>query len=134
MDSIYGFRKIIAALVVVGVGAALVYLHGDVPPGMQEVLQWVFAAFVVGNGVEHITDAVASKQASPQAAAPEAPNQPDSLMVSALEKLDTLALDLNQVKVTDNDAKQSLSLISDTLAMIIRKTGLDKAPDTANRA
>lgn len=127
MDSLYGFRKIAAAIVIVGVASALVYFHGDVPPGMQEVLQWVFAAFVLGNSVEHVTDAVSSVNASPSVA--QAAVAPPADLSALRVMVSSLASDIAEVKMTDAESKQSLSLIVDTLGTIIRRTGIDKMPE-----
>jgi hypothetical protein len=53
-----GGRKVVALVIVMLLAVGAVFLKGDVPPNFLQVLQWVFAAFVVGNGVEHLSGAI----------------------------------------------------------------------------
>lgn len=76
LDKIVGLRKLIVSVIILGVACAAVYFKGDVPTGLVSVLGFIFAGFVVGNAVEHITDGSVEKAniaaAQPDPAAPQA--------------------------------------------------------------
>jgi hypothetical protein len=63
IDSIGG-RKVLAAAIVMALAVGAVLLKGDVPPNFLQLLQVVFGAFVLGNGIEHVAGAVGSKAAT----------------------------------------------------------------------
>lgn len=81
IDSIGG-RKVVMALVVATIGVAVVFFKGDIPANLLALLQVVFGAFVVGNGVEHYTSARASAAASE--GEPDPINAPDYVDVGHL--------------------------------------------------
>ena len=60
IDNIGG-RKILAAIVVMALAVGAVLLKGDVPPNFLQLLQVVFGAFVLGNGIEHVAGAVGAR-------------------------------------------------------------------------
>lgn len=70
-----GYRKLAAFVVVVSAGLVLkaADLFDDTIAGY---LQWVFAAYVGGNSIEHFSSSLAKKSA--QAPAPSAPAEPDA--------------------------------------------------------
>ena len=60
IDSIGG-RKVLAATIVMALAVGAVLLKGDVPPNFLQLLQVVFGAFVLGNGIEHVAGAVGAR-------------------------------------------------------------------------
>lgn len=52
-----GGRKMVAGLVVVLVGVVVTVAKGDVPEGLQQMLEMVFGALVLGNVGEHAAKA-----------------------------------------------------------------------------
>lgn len=59
--SVFSGRKIIAAAITLIVGIGATYFKGDVPPGLLTLLQTLFGAFVLGNSVEHVSNAVLNR-------------------------------------------------------------------------
>jgi hypothetical protein len=72
IDSIGG-RKVLVAASVTLLGVGAVFVKGDVPPGFLTLLQTIFAAFVVGNGIEHASSAYVEAKTGTPSVAPEAP-------------------------------------------------------------
>lgn len=64
MPNLRGSRKLITGLVLLLVGLGITLARGDIPPGLLSLLQALYASFVVGNGVEHIGNIVATKKAT----------------------------------------------------------------------
>ena len=54
-------RKIISGLVLLVTGLAVTYFKGDIPPNLMSLMQVLYSAFVIGNGVEHFTNMKAAK-------------------------------------------------------------------------
>lgn len=52
----YTTRKIVSGLVLLVVGLVVTYWKGDVPVNLMSLMQWLYAAFVVGNAAEHYTN------------------------------------------------------------------------------
>lgn len=129
MIDVQGSRKLIAAGVVVALASAAVIIKGDVPNGFVTILEYVFAAFVAGNSIEHITSAV---KARAEANASDAPDDEASATGATAEsidqKIDSVAAQVAQVAQSDAEAKQSLGLILNTLSTIIRKLKIDQIP------
>lgn len=57
-------RKIIAGLVLLVVGLIVVYIKGDVPPNLLSLMSWLYASFVTGNAIQHVSDAVIASKAN----------------------------------------------------------------------
>jgi hypothetical protein len=63
IDSIGG-RKVLAVIIMLVLGVGAVLLKDDVPPNFLNLLQFLFGAFVVGNAVEHASNASIEKAAA----------------------------------------------------------------------
>jgi hypothetical protein len=48
-----GLRKVISGSVILLIAVGITYLKGDVPKGLGDVLIYMFGFFVVGNALEH---------------------------------------------------------------------------------
>lgn len=84
IDTVGGRKVAVAAVaLVVGIGATL--LRGDIPPNLLELIQVLFGAFIVGNGVEHVAGAIAEGKANAQPA--EAPQVDLTPVQTALTEL-----------------------------------------------
>lgn len=59
--SVTSTRKIISGLVLLVVGIVITVVKGDVPDNMLSLMQALYTAFVVGNGLEHISNMVVNK-------------------------------------------------------------------------
>lgn len=106
-----GGRKVVAAIVTIGVGLTVVLMRGDLPANLLTLLQTVFGAFVVGNGIEHVTDAVQAK-ADTAAAQPSVVAAPDTSDLEA--KLEDLH--------TQNAALQgAVAKVQETLVAIVQR-------------
>lgn len=54
-----GYRKLIAGGIVLGLGVGAALKWGDIPANLNQLLEFLFGSFVVGNGFEHASDAYA---------------------------------------------------------------------------
>lgn len=111
-------RKLIVSGVVLVVGVVVALLKGDIPSNLLQLLEVVFGGFIVGNVAGHAlgvsADTAALKYGTPsEQATPVAAPQPASVDTSAIE-----AALLQQT--------EQISIIQQTLLMIIKKAGLDK--------
>lgn len=110
---INGYRKLAAFAALLVVGLALVHFYGDVPEHFLSLLQLGFGTFVAGNALEHVTAAYTNVNTSSSAPAP------DSIAVEAK---------LQALEEHDKVTHEAVATVQNTLAFIITKTGLDKAP------
>lgn len=53
-----GGRKLVATATVLAIAVGITLYRGDVPSNLLTLLMAVFGAFVVGNGIEHVADAM----------------------------------------------------------------------------
>jgi hypothetical protein len=102
-----GGRKMVAVLVCVVIGVAAVFIKGDVPANFLSLVEFLFGAFVVGNGVEHAAGAYS-------AANSDGP-MPDNSDVLAR---------LNGLEEHLGATQQGVATVQQTLSFIIQKTGL----------
>jgi hypothetical protein len=59
------YRKVISGLVLLIVGVVITLIKGDIPNNLNQLMGWLYTAFVAGNGVEHISNAfIATKQSN----------------------------------------------------------------------
>lgn len=117
IDAIGG-RKIVAALVILAVGVAVVIMKGDIPANLLSLLQVVFGAFVIGNGVEHVANAVTARaeaaQVAPQEAAPVVDHTPF---------LDAVTSRLDALEAATAQSNQGIGLANQALEFIINRAG-----------
>lgn len=107
-----GNRKLVITLVLMITGVVVAIVKGDIPEHLQLFLEVLFGGFVVGNGIEHITNTQKVKYSSSSSSTP----------VSA-PTVDTSNLEAQNAKLAEG-----VSLIQELLKFIITKTGLDKVP------
>lgn len=76
-----GGRKVVATLLVLGIGTAIALYRGDVPGNLMQLLEVVFGAFVAGNGIEHMArahrDVGCSRTTAPDSETPESSQSVD---------------------------------------------------------
>lgn len=113
-----GLRKIVSALILVVVAVVTTLLKGDIPPHLATFLEFTFGALVVGNGVEHVTGMLKSKQGTEYSLEPVKEQAADGNLQMNQKLVD---LDQKMVQLATNTG-----LIQETLIAIIKKTGLDK--------
>lgn len=58
-------RKVLASLVLTIIAVGVTLLKGDVPSNLSSFLQFLFGALVLGNGIEHVTDAYVDGKSIP---------------------------------------------------------------------
>lgn len=109
-----GGRKLVFGLITLGVGLVIGHIKGDIPPNVLSLLEMLFGSFVAGNSVGTIVGAVVSGKA-----VPESTDVVDSDLVSHIE----------EVKAANSTLAQSVSIIQQSLSLIIRRTGIDRMPD-----
>jgi hypothetical protein len=51
-----GKRKIITGAILLITGVVITLIKGDIPPNLNNLLEWLYFAFVLGNGFEHFTN------------------------------------------------------------------------------
>ncbi len=54
----FGGRKTTMGLLFLILSTGMAYLLGDLPPHLQDMLKYLWVAFVAGNGVEHVAGAM----------------------------------------------------------------------------
>jgi hypothetical protein len=101
-----GGRKAAAAITVLVIGIVSVALKGDIPPGLLQLLEVVFGAFVVGNVGAKV---IGVSRAKVEAKAIETV-EPDNS-----EELRNIA--------------SGLITVQQLLQLMIRRTGIDKLPE-----
>lgn len=118
MGRIVGLRKVLAALVLLAVGVVVTYFKGDVPAGLGSLLQNLFIAFVLGNGVEHAAtvakDYVSTKTPSEAGAVDLEP------VLASLEEIKNAkgGQDLGELKVALNGIVNQNAVIADHLGKV----------------
>jgi hypothetical protein len=110
MIDMIGGRKVLAALVVLIVGIGVVLMKGDIPPNLLSLMQVVFAAFVAGNGVEHVAGAYAETKAPMVETAATPPID-----------LGHIEASLNEVKEEAAQAKEAATLGNQGIQYIIQR-------------
>lgn len=103
-----GGRKAIAAITVLVLGMVAVFVKGDIPPGLLQLLEVVFSAFVAGN--------LGSKIVAVSRLKAEAPSAPVSEPVST-----------NEVEL--QNITSGIINVQQLLQLIIKRAGIDKMPD-----
>lgn len=110
-------RKLIVSGVVLVVGVVVALVKGDIPEHLLQLLEVVFGGFIIGNVAGHAlgvsADTAALKYGTPDTnvtvTAASQPSVDTSAIATALEQ-----------------QTQQISIIQQTLLMIIKKAGLDK--------
>jgi hypothetical protein len=104
-----GGRKLIGGLVVTAVGVIVTFLKGDVPANLQQLLEVVFGAFVLGNAAEH-----------------------GAMVMKGKAELSLAQLQQPVVAPPQQDLthiENGISLVQQLLELIIKRTGIDKMPE-----
>lgn len=105
-----GGRKLVGGLVVTAVAVIVTLLKGDVPANLQQLLEVVFGAFVLGNAAEHGAMVMKGKA---------------ELSIAQLQSQQPAAAPPQDLTHIEN----GLSLVQQLLELIIKRTGIDKMPD-----
>jgi len=121
-----GGRKFLAALVMLMVAGGLVALKGDIPPNAMTFLEFVFGALITGNVATKISNAVAASRSAP-ASSDVVESTP--LPVDNSAEFKALADALGALGQNDAVLAENVSIIQQTLSLIIRKLQIDKMPD-----
>jgi hypothetical protein len=61
MSVIKGSRKVYVGFIFLSVGILITALRGDVPNNLLSLMEALYASFVVGNGAEYVSQAIANK-------------------------------------------------------------------------
>ncbi len=112
IDSIGG-RKVFAALLVIAIGVATVFLRGDLPPGLLSLLQVVFGALVAGNAMEHVAGAMGKRPSFEETVSQV---NDDTLAVST-----QVADILNETNERYQRLETGVATVQETLSAIIKK-------------
>jgi hypothetical protein len=112
-------RKFLVALFVVAIGVGCVYFKGDIPQGLLNLLQLVFGAFVVGNGVEHVASAIVDKAAITSASSASA--EPPSAPAPTQEDLGVVYQNLAHIQQQNAESQQAIANVQTTLMEIIKR-------------
>lgn len=121
-----GGRKFVGALVMLILGGLLVWFKGDIPPNAMSFLEFIFGALVTGNSVSKITNLVAAKSAP----IVESDSEPSSVDLTPLtQKIDELNSSVTALSANDGHLAENISIVQQTLSLIIKKVGIDKMPD-----
>lgn len=119
-QALVGNRKLIAVVVLLVLGVGAVFLRGDVPPNFLSLAQFLFGAFVVGNGVEHLagaaTDIVSARVPSndDSAAAAPAPLAPPV-------DLSPVHSALADVQAQNAATQQGVAIVQQTLTHVVQR-------------
>lgn len=108
--NIVGNRKLVVALAVLLLAVGAVLVKGDVPPGLVNIIEFLFPAFVAGNAIEHITNAVA---ASPAPSIEDAGSQ--TVHTAKLEG------DIETLQSTSADIQQGVTTMNQAMALLIQR-------------
>lgn len=55
-------RKLISGLVLLITGIVIAWYKGDIPTNLNNLMQMLYGAFVMGNAVEHFTNMKSNKE------------------------------------------------------------------------
>lgn len=113
-----GGRKLSFGLFILAIGLGIGLTKGDIPPNILTLLEFIFGAFVTGNSIGTIAGVVAETRGPGEE-------------VSSTETVDLTPIlqSVEELKQTDIAMAQSISLVQQSLTMIIRKYGIDRLPD-----
>lgn len=100
-----GGRKMAVGFLVLGVGVAFTAAQGDVMPGLLQLLQVIFGAYVIGNGLEHVA----------KSRRPSAPPAQATVDLSGLEA------QIAEVRALAEQAAAGSSASAQALSLIIEK-------------
>lgn len=107
-----GGRKLVAAAVVLVVGAGAVILKGDIPPNMLQLLQTLFGALVLGNVAEHAGRAyVQAKEAQAGGSEEDVVDTIEELNASLSARMDALEAKANTTLETTAVVQQGVQAI-----------------------
>jgi hypothetical protein len=120
-----GGRKMIAAVMILVLTAVIVIIKGDITPNIVSMLEFLFGALVAGNAVEHVSGAVSARAASKSEVKAPEPEAPTDYTADFQQ----LSAQLSGLESNDHALAQNISLIQQTLSVIITRTGIDKMPD-----
>ena len=112
-----GGRKVLVTLIMAGVGLALTFYKGDIPPGLLGLMQTIFGAFVVGNVFEHIADASVKRKQATQVQAETKDYQQDFVYLSS--KLEAL-------EASSAQNSSALASLQKAVTVIIDKAGFNR--------
>lgn len=110
-------RKAIAGALILVVGLAVVALKGDIPENLLALLQVLFGGFVLGNAVEHASEAVRAGITGKDAV--------NDSVVSA-EDIQYLAQQLESQRAVIDQVGTGVANTQAALSLIITKYGIDK--------
>lgn len=106
-----GGRKLLAGAVILLVGLGITIGLGDIPANLLSLLQVVFGAFVLGNGIEHVAGAV---KREPEAAPVETPAEPQLAIQHAPEAnpaFDEILTNTREIREAVATTQQGMSVI-----------------------
>jgi hypothetical protein len=49
-------RKVISGLVLLTIGVTITFIKGDIPDNLKDLMEWLYFAFVLGNGLEYFSN------------------------------------------------------------------------------
>lgn len=119
MDAVGG-RKLVLTIIMAAIGIGLVFYKGDIPAGLLALMQTIFAAFVVGNAFEHMSNAAVKRKQPIENT--QVDNSADFQYLSS--RLDSIEAELEKQKQGIAQANQSLATIQQAIGFIIDKAGL----------
>lgn len=118
---IIGGRKILFGLLFLGVGVVIALKLGDLPRNLMEFMIYLSAGFFLGNGVEHVAGAIASKKEESSELVVSEPSPPDSAPIN--NELMAINLKLDDLKASSDGAVQAVTVVQQALSFIIEKLG-----------
>lgn len=116
-----GGRKALLAIAVVGVALGVVFIKGDVPDGLVQILSVVFGGFMVGNGAEHIGAAMSSRKEA------ELTEEDGATVSVANEQVINVVEALKKLQADSEANAQAIANVQQGLSLIISKAyGLER--------
>lgn len=123
-----GGRKALMALAILVTGVGVTFYKGDIPTNLLMLLQTLFGAFVLGNGVEHVAGAVRKSEQE------EVTTSPNDVVVTAVEEAEAEVDRVAEVEQTTEKMAAQVDALQKALGQIVMFLNKEKAPATSPAA
>lgn len=121
-----GGRKFVGALVMLAIAGVLVWAKGDIPSNTMSFMEFIFGALVTGNSVSKITGLMAAKSST---SVVDSTDDTSVDLTPLTGKLEELNQSVGALSANDGHLAENISIVQQTLSLIIKKLKIDQMPD-----
>lgn len=104
-------RKVLSAIVLTLVAVGVTVVKGDIPTNLSSFLQFLFGAFVLGNGIEHVSSAYVDGKSSSGGVD----------MVPTHDKIDDLKATVTALGENDQKIAEQVVQVQQAISAIVSK-------------